>query len=247
MLTAWQIINGHWYFFQSSGAMKTGWLLDKGKWYYLDSNGVMKTGLITVDGKTYLLGPSGAWITEGLGGKVIVIDPGHGGHDPGATAGGAQEKDINLAVGLKLRDILQKSGVKVYMTRSTDVFISLDGRVEFSNKIKPDAYISIHVNSTGGSSVKGIETFYNSSYGSMPVESKLLATDIQSELLRATGAVNRGVKDANFRVTRGNHTPAVLVEVGFISNEGERANLLSSSYQNKLVSGIYNGIEKYFK
>ena len=80
----------------------------------------------------------------------------------------------------------------------------------------------------------------------MPEESKELAQAIQSELLKTTGAVNRKVKDANFAVTRNNYTPAVLVEMGFISNDGERSNLTTSSYQDKIATGIYNGVNKFF-
>jgi glucan-binding YG repeat protein len=248
MLTGWIWVDNHWYYLDQSGARVSGWLQDKSHWYYLDENGVMLTGWITVDGVEYFLDTNGVWlpISKELEGKIIVLDPGHGGYDSGALAQGVLEKDINLQVGLKLADFLKKSGANVYMTRSTDVFVSLDERVAFSNAKNPDAFISIHVNSAGSSSAIGIETYRNSTGGVLPEESYKLATDIQSELIKSTGAVSRGVKDADFKVLRGNTAPSVLVEMGFISNYNERVNLTSYSYQNKVMNGMYNGLVKFF-
>jgi len=248
MRTGWLLEGNKWYYLDASGKMLTGWYLLNDKWYFSDANGVMQTRWIKDNGIDYYLDKNGVWNPNPvyLEGRIIVIDPGHGGHDSGATAGGAYEKNINLDVGLKLRDYLTKYNATVHMTRSTDEFISLTDRVAFSNRIEPDAYISIHVNSASGSTAIGIETYHNSKKGVLPQESKELAAAIQSELLKATGANDRKVKDANFAVTRGNNTPAVLVEMGFISNDGERANLINSSYQDKIAKGIYNGLSVFF-
>ncbi|MGG3465985.1 N-acetylmuramoyl-L-alanine amidase [Neobacillus pocheonensis] len=106
-----------------------------------------------------------------------------------------------------------------------------------------------HVNSAGSSpnAAQGIETYYNSVDGVMPEESKQLTTYLQNEVIKATGAVTRGVKDESFRVIRDNAAPAVLVEIVFITNTGERANLTSDIYQNKLCNGLLNGLLKFFK
>ncbi|WP_084786648.1 N-acetylmuramoyl-L-alanine amidase [Bacillus tuaregi] len=248
MQTGWLLYGNDWYYLNASGKMQTGWYQLGGLWYFSNESGVMQTRWIKDNGKEYYLDKNGVWNPNPvyLEGRIIVIDPGHGGHDSGATAGGVYEKTINLDVGLKLRDYLTKHNATVHMTRSTDEFISLTDRVAFSNNIEPDAYISIHVNSASGSAAIGIETYHNSQKGILPKESKELASAIQSELLKSTGANDRKVKDANFAVTRGNYTPAILVEMGFITNDSERANLTNSSYQDKIAKGIYNGLSVFF-
>jgi N-acetylmuramoyl-L-alanine amidase len=248
MQTGWLKDGGKWYYLSSAGMMKTGWFQDKGCWYYADSNGVMQTGWITINGEEFFLESNGVWVPiyKDLEGKTFVIDPGHGGYDGGASAAGVYEKNINLQVSLKFADALRKHGATVYLTRSKDEFISLDNRVIFSNSIKPDAFISIHVNSSTSSSACGIEAYHNSEDGVMPAESKQLATLLQSELIKATGAYSRGVRDESFRVIRDNEAPAVLVEIGFVSNATERANLTNDTYQNKLVTGLINGVFKFF-
>src|SRR5690606_21075974 len=126
--------------------------------------------------------------TSELKNKVIVLDPGHGGHDSGAVGGGYYEKNIVLDVGLQLRDYLRMRGALVYMTRDTDVFLSLSERVEYSNSIQPDAFISIHTNAAASSSATGLETFWNSVAGLLPEESNELATVLQNALINTTSA-----------------------------------------------------------
>ncbi|MDR6121530.1 N-acetylmuramoyl-L-alanine amidase [Bacillus sp. SLBN-46] len=248
MQTGWLKLDGKRFYLNQTGAMVTGWFQDKGLWYYFDTNGIMQTGWVTVNNEKFFLDPNGVWvpITNDLNGKTIIIDPGHGGYDSGANAEGVYEKNINLQVSLKFADALRSHGATVYMTRSKDEFISLDNRVIYSNSIKPDAFISIHVNSSTSTSASGIETYHNSEDGVMPVESKQLATLLQNELIKATGAFSRGIKDESFRVIRDNEAPAVLVEIGFVSNSTERANLTTDTYQNKLVTGLINGVLKFF-
>jgi N-acetylmuramoyl-L-alanine amidase len=248
MQTNWYQVNGTWYYSDETGAMQTGWLNDRGTWYYLNSSGAMQTGWITVGGKEYYMKANGAWnpYPVDLEGRVIVIDPGHGGKDTGAVSDGIYEKNLNLSVSLKLRELLSAHGATVYMTRDTDVFIPLYDRPSYSNTIKPHAFISIHTNASTSSAAIGIETYYNSERGWKPEESKKLANAIQSELIKATGGTNKGVKSADFAVIRENSAASVLVEMGFITNETERANLINSSYQDKIVKGIYNGLYTYF-
>jgi len=194
------------------------------------------------------------WIdTAGIGSHLIYVDPGHGGSDTGATSGGVQEKDLNLTLSKKVRDILENKGYTVVMSREIDEFPSLSDRAQEANNIGADIFVSIHHNSFNGNA-HGIETFYYNENGNTnnPLandgerieNSKSLAESIQQELINETGANNRGVKRANFHVVRETKMPAVLVEGGFIDNTVERAKLILDSYQQKLANAISTGIDK---
>lgn len=188
--------------------------------------------------------------------RVVVIDAGHGGKDPGAQSAGVKEKDLNLKVAKKVQAKLKNAGYDVIMTRTTDVFIELSERARIANKSNTDIFVSIHANSFKGLS-KGIETFsYNGSgTANNPVVSKdpdrllkssLLSEAVQDALLDKTGASNRGDKKANFHVIRETGMPAILTEMGFIDNSTERAKLVKDSYQNQIADGIVQGIKDYF-
>lgn len=204
-----------------------------------------KDGKVTDTSSTILISP--------LHGKTIVLDPGHGGLDSGAVGGSYKEKDINLSVGLKLRDLLQSHGAKVIMTRDTDMFIELTARAKVSNDMKADAFVSLHVNSAESSAASGIETYYYEQITpELPPavtleESSRLATLVQSSLFAATNARDRGAKGGNYAVLRENERPAILVELGFISNVLERAQLVSPSYQQKQAAAILDGLYHYFE
>lgn len=180
----------------------------------------------------------------------IVIDPGHGGYDSGAIGPSkTKEKDINLAVALKLGDLLEKQNVQVLYTRKTDKVTwpsnevdDLTARNKISNDYKPNYYISIHCNSATPSA-SGIETF-TYSYGG---KSEQLAKDVQAELIKATNANNRGVKLGNFQVIRETDAPSVLTELGFITNTDEETLLNSDDYQNKCAQALANAIMKNLK
>lgn len=181
--------------------------------------------------------------TNGLKGKKIVLDPGHGGKDPGALGDDNKEKDLTLSTAKKLKAKLEAAGAKVYMTRTGDTYPSLDQRVEYSKKMKADLFISIHFNS-GSSSANGIETYYWTS----SKNEKKLATYVQEEVVDSTGLNSRGVKTANFRVIgTTNPTQAILVELGFISNPHEEQIIEKSSFQNDAATGIVNGLEAYYE
>lgn len=204
-----------------------------------------KDGKVTDTSSTILISP--------LHGKTIVLDPGHGGLDSGAVGGSYKEKDINLSVGLKLRDLLQSHGAKVIMTRDTDTFIELTARAKVSNDMKADAFVSLHVNSAESSAASGIETYYYEQIapGLPPAvtlkESSRLATLVQSSLFAATNARDRGAKGNNYAVLRENDRTSILVELGFISNVLERAQLVSPSYQQKQAAAILDGLYNYFE
>lgn len=190
---------------------------------------------------------------------TIVIDPGHGGVDGGATGiGGVVEKDINLQIGLKLRDIFQMNGYQVVMTRDTDKSIHSSGKnlsqqkkSDMQNRLKiientPNSItISIHQNLYEESKYSGAQMFY----GRVNEESKLLASAIQKRFVANLQKDNkREIKEAqkNLYLMYYAKTPIVLVECGFLSNPVESALLSDDTYQNKVAFTIFCGIMDYF-
>lgn len=185
-----------------------------------------------------------------LRGKVIVVDPGHGGNNPGATGNGSKEADNNLAVALKLRDKLQQAGAKVYMTRETDRNVApvgstlgqeLQARVDMAENNHADMFVSIHSNDNPDPSIAGAMTFYPSG------KSSALALEVQSALVQETGAIDKGTSSATFYVLRNTTMPSILVEMGFVSNPQEAAQLNDNSYRNKVAQGVFNGMVRYFQ
>ena len=189
--------------------------------------------------------------------KTVFLDPGHGGTDPGATAGGYQEADLNLAVAKKVQSLLLERGYVVYMSRSNDTSISLIDRPKMANNLDTDIFISFHHNAGGA---QGIESYYyrykeeypskiNSEMHNDPErvsKSITLTRLIQENMVNYTGAVNRGTDGASFQVIRESAMPATLLELGFIDNTSERQKLVTDSYQNKLARAIADGIDEYF-
>jgi N-acetylmuramoyl-L-alanine amidase len=225
--------------------------------------------------------------------RTVVIDPGHGGNDPGAVSANIQEKEIVLSVGLRLGNKIKNAypDVKVVFTRSKDVFIPLYERAARAIRNKADVFISIHANFVRESAVRGTETFtlglhrsqenlevakkensvillednYSTNYqGFNPNETEsyimfenmqseyqsqsiILAADIQDAFTKDIGMNNRGVKQAGFLVLRETSMPAVLIEVGFISNPGERKFLASESGKDKISESIFQAFAAYKK
>lgn len=186
------------------------------------------------------------------GNKIIAIDPGHGGSDPGAPGpNGAKEKDITLKVGLKVRDLLQSYGYQVVMTRTGDYRLDEDvtqdllKRAQIANNNNASLFVSIHANSFSSTS-KGTETFYHTREvpGS---NSHRLASAIQNKLIGALGLVDRGLKQDDFSVLRNTTMPAVLAELAFISNPNEEALLITDAFQTKAAKAIVDGILEYLK
>ena len=179
--------------------------------------------------------------------KLIVIDPGHGGIDPGSVMDDTYEKDVNSEVALKLQSALDEAGYSVMMTRSEDESLSLLERAEFANEVGADLFVSLHQNSYGeDNSVNGIEVYYNNSEKS--IESEQIAQLIQAGLITETGAKDRGIRAYNgLVVTRETTMPSCLVEMGYMSNPIELSLMNSDSYQDKMVTGIVNGINQFFE
>ncbi|PYZ95887.1 hypothetical protein CR205_16035 [Alteribacter lacisalsi] len=180
-----------------------------------------------------------------LAGHTIVVDPGHGGHDGGASANGLTEKNVVLDVSLLVYDQLLQSGANVVMTRSTDVFVSLAGRVEIAENANADSFVSVHANAAGSEAAHGIETFHWGQHASE--ESKALAEAIQDRLIYDTEANDRGAKEGNFHVIRENTMPAVLVEIGFLTNPAEANLLRTHAYQSEIANSIYQGIVDFHR
>lgn len=147
--------------------------------------------------------------------KTVVIDPGHGGIDSGATGNRYKEKDLVLALALEIDKVLKRHGITNYLTRDRDKYVSLKDRTDFSNKTKPDIFVSLHLNSATNINAKGLETF---SYPTSTNGEKL-AAKIQDELIKAKlYTANRGTKKANFHVLRETNSTAALSELVFISS-----------------------------
>ena len=171
----------------------------------------------------------------------VVLDAGHGGSDYGAIREGINEKDITLDVTQRVASILKSKGYKVALTRSDDTFVSLQDRVEFSENEAPEIFVSIHVNSAVATEPKGIETHYYHDY------SNELAKTVHSHLMKEIDTKDRGLVKSKFYVINHTTVPAILVEMGFISNEEERAELISDKRKQKTAKAIAEGIIEYCK
>lgn len=167
----------------------------------------------------------------------VCIDPGHGGSDPGAVSGKFYEKDVNLEVGLAMRDFLQPY-VDVVMTRDTDKTLSLEERAEIANKADVDFFFSIHCNSAANTAAKGWECFIVSKGGN----AEKLAIRVQARVFEEPTLTlkNRGIKTANYYVLRYTDAPAVLVENAFISNSDDRVNILKSKAALNYLAVCYS-------
>ncbi len=195
--------------------------------------------------------PAGA-----IAGKVVVLDPGHGGVDPGCIGkSGAQEKEIVLKVAKFARAELQKHNLRIILTREDDRELSENGdprlpwkrrelqaRVQIANQAKADVFLSIHANSFPEPIWSGAQTFYQGSSS----DSKLLAETIQDKLVKALGPNRRRPLAADYRVLKDSKMPANVVEIGFLSNPREEMLLQASAYQQKVGRAIAQGVIAYF-
>lgn len=180
------------------------------------------------------------FVIKGL--YTVTIDPGHGGSEIGALSLNKDyEKDFNLPIALTVRDILESRGIDVYMTRDSDVYVSLEDRVKFANNLKTDIFVSIHNNSYTSESVNGIETFYFN--GS--TKGKELAQKVQNSLIAKTKANNRGAKANDYYVLKNTNMTAILIECGFLTNKAELSKLKTKAYQDTLAYAIAYGILDY--
>ena len=193
--------------------------------------------------------------------KIVYLDAGHGGYDPGASYFGISEKSLTLAIQSRVKAKLEAEGYQVVTTRTSDTYVDLADRSRAANASESDIFVSIHINASGSSAAQGIETYYyqpyaeypsriNAAYHANPTRlsmSDTLANAIQSSLINATGAQNQGVKRQTFAVLRETTAPAVLLELGFLSNPQEAARLNTSAYQETLANAIVAGIKSYYE
>lgn len=253
---------------------KNEWIYDPSYkvWYYLKDDGIYVTGNHQINGKTHQFQTNGKWVAElsetpafekGKYTKVIFLDPGHGGRDSGAFYYNIAEKDLNMQIYKKLRKELEGLGYTVLTSRDSDVYVDfVTERSKMVNKTNSDMFISIHFNATSSSAsnISGIQTYsyeqnpdyptkINSQWHNHPdriSESNRLAAAIHSSLLAETGTKNAGLLHGSFAVLRETNKPAVLLELGYMSNFDENQRIRNDAYQNKLVKGIVKGIQQYY-
>ena len=178
-------------------------------------------------------------------GFCVVVDAGHGGSDGGTVSGKAVEKDINLSVALKLKAILEDDNIEVILTRSSDENISLAERTSVANDSNADFFISLHCNYyEKGAQIAGLECYYNNSNAT---ESKGYAESIINAVSLSEDIETRYAKTEGYYVLRNTQMPAVLVEMGFLSNYSESQKLLDDDYQESLAQRIAEGISNEMK
>ena len=186
-------------------------------------------------------------------GKVIVLDAGHGGKDDGAVNSKIIERDLNLILAKKLEKELVSQGAIVYLTREDENDLStttvnrkrsdLYNRAKYIDKISPDMYISIHLNSSSSPSWRGLQIFYTSKNE----KNKLIAETITNHLKEKMSNIREIKKDNTYYMYKHISSPGILIEAGFISNPSDNYLLRNEEYQDKLIISISEGIEKYFK
>lgn len=193
--------------------------------------------------------------------KCVIIDAGHGGHDAGACGNAVREADLNLALAKKLKKLLLKSGFHVIMTRETDIFLTLQQRVEIANRYSDAIFVCIHHNSAK-SLASGIETFTLAPHGTTSPFARTkrdqflrgneqdstniaLAAAVHSTAVLYTKAVDRGIQRARFSVLCTIKHPAILFEAGFVTNARENRLLTDPNYQDRLALALHNGIVRY--
>lgn len=192
----------------------------------------------------------------------ILIDPGHGGKDPGAEQGGAQEKKINLLLARRVASILTKRGYLVILTRTNDRTLTLAQRVALVSAHKADLFLSLHCNAAADGSVNGLETYIANPVGTpssggdvvagkaapgnhFDRENALLGFLLQKNLLTASQAGDRGLRRKQFYVIREASCPAALIEFGFLSNSAECSRLVQSVYQDKIAVAVCDAVGQF--
>ena len=192
-------------------------------------------------------------LSEGVKGKIIVIDPGHGGSDPGAVGPkGTLEKNVTLGIAKKLGAKLEAAGANVFYTRFVDLDVAkrdasgaeeLHKRIEVAHEKKADIFVSIHADASISSEAGGTTTYY---YVKTPNDLKL-AQAVQRRVSVAGGLLNRGTKQSGFYVNKKSWIPSILVETAFISNPNEEKLLGQAEFQEKIAAGLFAGIVDFYK
>ncbi|RJS59795.1 N-acetylmuramoyl-L-alanine amidase [Bacillus sp. PK3_68] len=219
-----------------------------GDWYKISLSSGQKayvaSWVVSVNGKAAVDEPSTEPVddrTPGLRGKTIILDPGHGGVDAGTTGmHGTFEKFITLKTAERLYHKLRQAGANVILTRSDDQYISLPSRVATARYHRADAFISLHYDSTHHNGANGFTTYYYHN------GHKQLAKKVNRNLEQSLPMKNRGVRHGDYYVLRENSQPAILLELGYLSNPREASAVVTSPYQELITNGVYNGLSSYF-
>lgn len=192
-------------------------------------------------------------VAGGIRGKRITLDPGHGGSDPGCHGiKGTQEKDVTLPISMKVKELLEKKGAIVSMTRTTDVDVygpdatdrqELQARVDVAENNKADLFVSLHINASPNREIGGFSTYYNPKTR----YDYTLAECIQKSLMKTSNLEDLGVRQANFYVNKRSSMPGALAELLFLSNPREEKLLRSNWFRNKIAAAVADGIEDFYK
>ncbi len=181
-------------------------------------------------------------------GSLIILDPGHGGFDMGASSHSCIEKNLALSTALLTKKYLNELGYKVILTRTRDIFIPLKKRVTIANTTNGTLFLSMHYNAAKATTASGIEVFFYDSKNKWKRRaSEKLAQKILGYMLDRTGAPSRGVKTGNFQVLRATQMPSILIEGGFITHDKERNQLINITYQKQIAKAIAEGVDVYLK
>ncbi len=184
------------------------------------------------------------WIADGTASaQHIVIDPGHGGKDPGSISYGVAEKTLTLDLAKRLEKILRTKGYKTTLTRNSDRFIPLENRAAVANRIPGSIFVSLHFNGHRDRSISGFETFYYP--GS--TKGRLLASKVQQELKGRLSSRDRGIKPGRLKVLEHTKGTAILVESGFLTNRWENQRCSAAWFRQILAEEIAQGIRAYLR
>ncbi|MFJ7920837.1 N-acetylmuramoyl-L-alanine amidase [Lysinibacillus fusiformis] len=178
--------------------------------------------------------------------RIIIIDPGHGGKDPGTVVGTIEEKNIVLKVSTLVTQKLEAAGANVLMTRTGDTYPTREGRVDFSHGNYGEIFISIHANYANNTAAQGTETYYAKTLGDVYEEDIDLATFVNNQIVKNVNMKDRKVKEMKYMVIANTNIPAILVELGFLSNSEDRAKLTDDQYVELFADSIYKGILEYY-
>jgi N-acetylmuramoyl-L-alanine amidase len=182
--------------------------------------------------------------------KIIVLDAGHGGIDPGTLRGSVYEKNVNFNVtNIYAPEYFKDSDIKVYYTRTTDTKIALQTRADFAASVGADLFISFHVNANSSASANGTSVYYSSSNNrttASGLKSSVLAKTIVDRLSAEWNTRNRGILTEKFVVVHNNTVPAVLVECGYITNNNDFEKIKSTTYQKKAAKALYEAVIEIF-
>ncbi len=196
--------------------------------------------------------------------RTVVLDPGHGGKDPGARGNGLLEKELTLDVALRLRALLRSKGLHVVLTRTADTTVGLEQRARKARQVGGDLFVSLHFNAATVSSVHGVEVYALTPAGGVSTASRrvllrrypgnrwdryniILAYMVHQQLVQRLKALDRGIRRARFVVLREARMPAILVEAGFLTSPTEARKLRTSSYRQQIAQAIADGIWAYKK